>query len=81
MKYTRLYRNLVAKTDCDHPKRYPPLWMHTRDAVGTMCYLIDHWLAERIIRMTGLSRKAFRKLAIFCIALHDVGTCAGICRW
>lgn len=73
MKHSSLYRHFVAKADRQHPNRYLPLWMHTRDTMEVMRFLMAHWLPESIIDETGLGREAFEHLVLFLAGVHDIG--------
>ncbi len=73
MNHLKLYRTIVAKTDRSKSGAYLPLWMHLRDTAAVMTYLVDHWLSESIIAMTGLNRTALLQLAVLLAMVHDIG--------
>ena len=74
MKHSnRCFYKIVAKTNRNAPDEYLPLWMHARDTAAVTQYLMDHWLAESVVRVTGLNRKELCKLTTFLSMIHDVG--------
>lgn len=73
MQHTSLYRRMPAKSDRQQSNRYLPLWMHTRDTVEVMRFLLDKWLPESVVAVTGLSGAAFKRLVVFLAGVHDIG--------
>lgn len=74
MKHSnRCFYKIVAKTNRNAPDEYLPLWMHARDTAAVTQYLMDHWLVESVVRVTGLNRKDLCKLTTFLSMIHDVG--------
>lgn len=73
MQHSRLFRNVMAKTDRQNQAYGLPLWMHARDTAGVMLHLWEKWLPDSMAAITGLRRNELCPLLIFLAAMHDIG--------